>query len=521
MRTPVQAHRPPSRRRKASIEIYFVLYLSAIILLLGTTPWQRHGGEEELEETVLQLLAPDFRVRAEKAALLYSFIPAGIRLDTAGANLRRDSLNLVTARGRFSSVRFAIVGIEDSSTGETLPPEAHASLLRRDERTALFQWRPSATDRNAVYRVTVVGTAVPLPPENLRPHIQERISEIMERRGAVSDTVTFTVNVFAINDQAALNRMVVLQTPTNRRDSAMMAALDPALGAPSLSADPLSSSMFGQPFELQPATPILPVPGGRTWRNRITMAGNGTFNDLSLNIDPPGISMVSLTPTVVELTGTAPLSGTTRVTLTGTRNSDGRPVSTNFVVRSARIAEPDITESMFVGQSYRLDFTAPELPSENIAVEVIENDQTIVSRTEGRSVITYQPSGPAKVRFVRYFGDQVMETSYAEVRPLPLPSVLKPSTQPGSNEAIVTTVCYGTVANRPNRVRLVVQEGNVQEPEELDSKYDEKNKMMTQNWRLRRRNPNEEFAFRAYALDQRGSGSGKSRMISFSDSFDD
>ncbi len=515
MKTPAQTRVAP-RRRKASIEIYFVLYLSAIILLLGTTPWQKGNDEAELEETILHLLAPDFRVRAEKAALLYSFIPAGIRLDTTGTSLRRDSMNLITARGRFSSVRFTVVGIQDSLTGTTLPPEAHATLARRDDRTTIFQWRTSPTDRNAVYRVTVVGTAVPLPPDDLEPAVRDKIAEIMKRRGTVSDSVTFTVNVFAIDNQAALSKMALLQTPSNRSDASMIAALGPLVPPPATPSDLLSPFGFGQPFEIQPSNPVLPVPGGQTWHNRITLSGYASFNDLNVKVDPPGIKVMSRTPTSIELMGTAPLDGSVEVTVTATRNSDGRPVSTTFVVRSAKLPSPDIVQSMFVGQSYRLDFTAPGLPSENIAVEVVENNKIIVSRDERRSVITYQPEAPGKVRFTRYFDDQFIEASYTDVQPLPLPSVLKPREQAGSGEVTVTTICYGMMGGRPNRTRLIVLEGNVLDPEELDFKYDEKSKTMTQNWRLRRRSASEEFAFKAYALDQRGSSAGKSGLISFS-----
>lgn len=502
-----------SRRRKASIEIYFVLYLSAIILLLGTTPSRNHNEEGELEQAILHLLAPDFRVRVERSALLYSFIPAGIMLDTTGANLRRDSINLVTARGRFSSVRFTIVSIEDSGSGQTLPPEAHATLTRRDERTAIFQWKPSPSDRNAVYRVTVVGTATPLPPSDLKPELRDRISEVLRRHGTVSDSVTFTVNVFALRDQAMVSRMALLQTPTLGSD-------DP--GASGDSADPLMpafpsiSSLFGQQFEMQPLSVRVAAVQGRLWRNRVSLGGNASFADLDLRTDPPGITIVSQTPTLIELSGPAPANGERVVTLTATRRSDGRTGSVSFAVRSATLPSPDIAQSMFVGQSYRLDFSVPDIPSENIAVEVIENDKVIISRNDRRSVITYQPSGPGRVEFVRYVDDQRVDVSDAELRALPLPNLQQQRAQSNNTEVILTTTCYGMVSGLPNRCRLVVQDGNVLDPEQMDQRFDEKNKITTQTWRLRRRDAGQEFTFTAYALDQRGSGTGKSKPMQVS-----
>src|SRR5256885_316307 len=110
-----------TRRRKVSIEIYFVLYLSAIILLLGTTPAHRSTREDQLEEVIRHLLVSDFKVKVDKVALLYSFIPAGVSIDTSGTQLRRDSLNVITARGTFSHVEFKVLAIEDSANGTPIP----------------------------------------------------------------------------------------------------------------------------------------------------------------------------------------------------------------------------------------------------------------------------------------------------------------------------------------------------------------------------------------------------------------
>lgn len=503
--------RPLPRRRKASIEIYFVLYLSAIILLLGTTPSRQHDDEAELEQAILHLLAPDFRVRVEKSALLYSFIPAGITLDTVGANLRRDSMNLVVARGRFSSVRFSIVAIEDSGTGETLPPEAHARLVRRDDRTALFQWKPMPSDRNTVYRVTVVGTAIPLPPADMKPELRKRVTDVMERYGTVSDSVTFTVNTFALRDQSMVRRVALLQTPTLGRG----ADADTSLMASSRAdaADPFS---FGTPFELQTTTLEVPAVQGGIWRNRVTLSGNASFNDLRLQVEPPGVQVTSKTPTMIELSGSAPMTGELPVRITARRDSDGRTGTINFVVRSAKLPPPDIARSMFVGQSYRLDFSAPGIPDGYIAVEVVENDKVVVSRNDRRALVVYQPSASGRVNFIRYLNGQRLDATDAELRPLPLPVVQAPKRQSGSNEVMVTTVAYGMVGGMPNRCRLHVLEGNASDPEQMDLRYDEKSKTTTQIWKLRPRSVGEEFWFRIYALDQRGSGSGKSTPQKYS-----
>ena len=109
-----------SRRFKTSVEIYFLLYLSAIILLLGTTPGS--DPDMELEEAIKDVLAFDFRLKVEKPSLEWRFVPAGMLIDSADrVNLRRDSMNVITAYGSVSDIVPTIVAIEDTLSGEVLP----------------------------------------------------------------------------------------------------------------------------------------------------------------------------------------------------------------------------------------------------------------------------------------------------------------------------------------------------------------------------------------------------------------
>jgi len=147
---------------------------------------------------------------------------------------------------------------------------------------------------------------------------------------------------------------------------------------------------------------------------------------------------------------------------------------------------------------------------------VVENDKVVVSRNDRRALVVYQPSASGRVNFIRYLNGQRLDAMDAELRPLPLPVVQAPKRQSGSNEVMVTTVAYGMVGGMPNRCRLHVLEGNASDPEQMDLRYDEKSKTTTQIWKLRPRSVGEEFWFRIYALDQRGSGSGKSTPQKYS-----
>ncbi|HVZ38495.1 MAG TPA: hypothetical protein VHI13_04405 [Candidatus Kapabacteria bacterium] len=501
-----------TRRRRVSIEIYFVLYLSAIILLLGTTPSQHASREEGLEDVIRHLLASDFRVKAEKAALVYSVIPAGAGVDTTGAMLKRDSINTVTALGTFSSVRFSIVSIEDSASGKPVPT-GRATLLAGGDRSAIFQWAPSATDHDAVYRITVAGTATPLPPENLRPELRDRVNEILQRNGTVSDTVTFTITVFALRDMASIPRVVQQQTMLAARNDSQ---------APTASVPPsalVPPAFAGGPFQLSASQTLLPMPAGSTWSNQINLSGPGSFNDMTLETKGAPTRIAEQSATRLMLTGTTPAAGTSQeITLTATRKSDGQRVSVSFGVRSVA---PDpiatlLPSTLLAGQSYALNFTPAGIESRRVAVEVTDNDRTVVDRSEYRSSMRYVAPESGKVKFARYLDGQLVDQTTVDVRPLPAPSVLRPpTTARDAQEVRITTITYGTLNGQPNRGVLKIKSGNAEEPTIESEDADEQTKQIRQVWRVHRRDRQNEFRFRMYVIDQRGSRLGKSQEVDF------
>ncbi len=500
-----------TRRRKVSIEIYFVLYLSAIILLLGTTPSHRNEREEDLERVVTELLGSNFRVRAERAALIHNIIPASTQLDTNGVLLRRDSINIITAQGTFSSVEFQLVSVTDSSTGRALPSE-RGRLTRRSDRSAVFQWVPSPNDPPGVYRVTVAGIATVVPPPTMPQASRDLVADILRRRGPARDSVTFTVTVFVVTDQAKLTHVIRIQEDARLADSAnaAIAAARPPAAAP-------VGTPPGAPFELSPSELEVTAPQGRPWQTRVTLSGLGSMNDLDIQLGTPGVIISQRTPTAVMLTGTAPTSiGRQTVSLTARRRSDGRAATVSFAVRTVALPPPDVPQQLFSGQTHRLDFTASGIPSERMAVEVSVNGQIVLPRAQGSSVIDFRVPESGQVRFVRYLDNQYLDEATRDIRPLPRPSIpTVPVAQRDAKEVEIRTLSFGSVNGQQNLATLHIKSGNASEPELVRTEPDEKGTRFVQVWRVRRRDAREPFRFKMYAIDLRGSKTGKSEEVGF------
>jgi|GEM_PF-2321187 len=498
-----------SRRRKASIEIYFVLYLSAIILLLGTTPSRHSRREEELEDLIRRMVVSDFKVKVDKAALLYSFIPAGVRLDTSGTNLLRDSVNVVTAHGtNFSNAEFRITAIADSATGESIPID-RATLVRRDDNSAIFQWRPSETDRNAVYRVTVAGIATPVPPPDIQQDLREKINDVL-RGSFVRDSITFTMHVFAISDPAMLRHAQLLQTPRLAGDTG------PAMAGASRIDTLLrtltggqGSTGFGPSFEFRVASQILRQPASTAWRNSVSLQGATSMEELDLAVSGGDAQIAQRGKGFVELYGTTPTDGKDLVvTLTATRRSDKLSIPVTFTVRPTTVTAPTLPELFMVGNTYRLDFSAKGIQDGQIAVEVIENDRSVIDRNEGGATLLYTPSATGRVQFVRYIDGQLIDKFPKKIVPIPLPTISKPVPE-GTDAVLIQTTAYGTVKGQQNQAQLIIDEGEVDDPELLSTKTNDTDKSVTKVWRVRKQRGGQ-IIIQCHAVDLRGSRAGRS-----------
>jgi hypothetical protein len=500
-----------TRRRKLSVELYFVLYLSAIILLLGTTPIIRKGGDEDLEEAIVALSTPDFDVRARRAALLYSFIPTGARLDTNGLKLRRDTVNQIHAYGSFSSVRFDIVSIEDSVSGTRLPMEY--AMLVQNGRSADFLWNPHKVDRDAVYIVTVRATAEPLPRgTNMRPEIREKVAEVLRRRGPISDSVTFTVNLRAVTTQ----EMLVAQLRAQNIDSGLGG--EPMIDTTGFAYDPFNTaSALTGPITTQPSTPVVYALPKNSWSNRVFITGTAANDpDLRFEVKPPSASITTQGQGFIDISGIAPQqTGTQRVTVTTTRISDGQTVSTWFDVKTESIPSPNLPDFLLVGQPRRLDFSIDNVPNQQVAVEVYENDRLVIGQDQRKVTFTYTPSNVGRVRFVRYLNDREVDRAELNAILPPPPKIGEPQ-RIGPNVVQITTYAYGMIDGTPNRAELKVQEGNVGEPKQMSYNYDQNQQASVQVWQLERKRTADPFTFSIYALDRRGSNGGKSLVVPMS-----
>ena len=83
-----------------SVEIYFVLYLSATLLLLSTSPKEKASKtNSKLESALTSMIKGEFRLGVKKAAMIYPILP-GVIKNISTDKLDVDSTNIIEAIGK-------------------------------------------------------------------------------------------------------------------------------------------------------------------------------------------------------------------------------------------------------------------------------------------------------------------------------------------------------------------------------------------------------------------------------------
>jgi hypothetical protein len=206
--------------------------------------------------------------------------------------------------------------------------------------------------------------------------------------------------------------------------------------------------------------------------------------------------------------------GVQTVVVTGV-DSQKRPVETRFTVNSRPLDDPKLPQNFFPEAQYQLDFSSNGVPNPEISVDIFVNGE-LYAKDRPASINFIPPSTARTVRFVRSVGNREFDKFGVEVLPLPVPEISKPVFKKGDDIATVQTTSYGIYKGRPNTAELKVAEGNAEDPE-LVSTQELSGFTHVQTWRIRRHDPDRSFSFSLNAIDQRGSGSGKSRTVEYDD----
>jgi hypothetical protein len=486
-----------ARRRRLSIDVYFVLYLTAIVLLLGTAPLAQDAYQADLEEVIVRLVDTRFSVEVERIGM-YIPLGTGVHLtgSSAGSYMHADTINEVRATGSFRRVRFRILEVVDTLSGVAGDPD-NALLLRQSDSTARFVWTDQDRRQQAVFLVRIEGEATPRIPESVTdPDLRAHVSRILEERNLLRDTAEFYVNVVSLEEIIA----------ELRAEQAPGVSPDVDTAGDSLSPDEVIRRFLQQtPFRslnrfaavvLQPQ--IYSNPSGR-WTQRVVISG---VDPESVSVaSPSGVRIVGRTATSIDVSSTSPATGTHSIRLK-LRADEDEAVTVEFEVRSVSVDRPSVPATIYAGTGYDIDLRMNQIDAGRMTIDIVENGA--IRREGAEPRFRYTPSASAgNGEFVLYVDGERFDSYRFSISQIPNPELVL--LRDHGDSVVVQSVSWGEHGGRWNRSIVAIKAGqNAGEPQLIDEEIDSHNYRIRRTWSVRRldRSRSADLLLRAY--DQRG-----------------
>lgn len=465
----------PTRRRRM-IDVYFILYLAALLLLL---PNKREKATEADPSLLRKILASRFFIQPEKTTLSCQLISSASGTPQI---ISLDSLNILYSSGEVNNIHYEFQ-ITDASQQQMIAVSAQKGSVgkfsvQEDSRlgTARFLWSPDISyRRNKIFTVQVIATAKPMIPASITdPALKEKLERLLREDSSLDTARTsFTINVFFLDSGPVANND---STTTDSTKTPGGATLPPTNGNPALAQNrinnpPLPTFRPVEPgdFELTAETKVLDVLPFQQWENTIWAYGSDyNFRRDSRNspkvtpfhdptADRRGTALLAdMQDNKVRIRGTAPGNGVMTVRVSTTRSSDNKEKTAQFTVRATPIQKPEIPPKMNPGIQYTLDPRFPMLTNQDTKAILSESgkERFSTSRQGERFVFSPREADIGKTFVLeRYInGNRIGESYQITVEDFPAPEILEIS--PQNKIILVRTRSFGQVGGLDNRVTL-------------------------------------------------------------------
>lgn len=470
-------------KRRKSVEIYFVLYLVALVLLMpDSKDASLRPGTDALAPVRIELF-PE-KIRLECAIQRDSSGPVKI--------LSADSINIIRFSPALNTMRVRAT-IEDVENGQmltiddSLPQQStFASVKVSPERGIIsFRWSPLlASFSSRTFRVTLQVSGVPIAQDD-------------EQAQAVGQT-QFVLTTIVNNQQPP--QVIVLGGRVDTlvmRDTAMSRQFTESLSSE---------------FWIEPARTMIMAAAGKEWNNRITIGGADPARDLQSlpTVRVVGGAQIELSRYIEQRTlivkGKAPVNGNSVIEVLATR-TDGKQTRQTFTVQTVTTAIPRVPEIAYPGVEIVID---PLLPSVESARAVITDGSRELSSSSS-GLVRYKPlildTGKVLV-FERTIDGQTDYSSNIYVRAFPSPIIreVRRGNDPDTKTISVQFFGQDRTANRPS---LKIIDGNIASLRKLAGNLrPADNQKPVVSWievfEVTRKDPNRPFVFRVQAYDERG-----------------
>lgn len=473
-------------KKRRVIEIYFVLYLAALILLI---PGRDSDDFEKLDDNSNVFNLP-YSIKPEKSTLI-----CRMALDSNGLNiLSIDSINTIFFTGNAKSVSYEFL-VESKPLGQRIilatndnkQTKLFKIVENEKSQTASFIWEPPKNLRSSTtYLVNVIAE---ITPEN---------SEL----APIEVKTQFSLIVYFYEQQYAINSI-------NDND---LALADSQYFA---SIQRYNTPVPSGNIILEPSKNKVRSIAYENWENTIFILGLNPLNDLKKN---PELSIdlshsnnggtakiLNIYHNSIKIGGVTPGFGSMKVSLNVVRSYDSQEAEVNFNVVPQAIEKPLFSEIMYPEREYTIKPNLPLTSTETRAILKKDNKSVAISK-QGED-FTYTPlrSDIGKVLRLELYVDgniygQIYEISVEDYPKPVIVNIIKES----NNKVKIQTRAHGTYKGERNYIKKLEIQGNA-EAFELrgDAYYNSDENYYIQFFEVKPDNPSNRFQFSVEALDLR------------------
>jgi hypothetical protein len=485
-------------RKKRIIEIYFVLYLAALILLIPSKKDLHVNNNYNSGEKVFQL---PFSLKSEKTALNALF-----KVDSSGIKIISiDSLNTIYYTGNVKNAKFEFE-IEDKSFNQSYILNNHNNIQSKffqffdntDNQSATFKWLPPLNEiRNRTFLVTVTAKA---------------ISKDSATYGSIlEDKLQFGINISFITGEKDLQLITNSgnNPPNNQSNSLAVNQI------PQTQVITQTSNVF-----LMPREEVVKSIAYSQWENEITIIGLNPKDlrkqpDIRIVREPNqniggSAKILGFTDNTIKLGGETPGYGSMKIIINMIRHSDGYETSREFKVTTELIDEPKFESIMYPGVKYIIEPKMPILSNQKIIVNLTGTDGKIYASSSNGGVFSFTPSlsdTGKTVHLTRLIDGNLYGQKYTiRINYYPNPEISRVVEQ-SINQIRIYTNSYGIFNNSENLIQKIeIIEGNIKYREIIGAQQapDNKQFIYKQVFEITPTDNGKPFRFKIKVVSQNG-----------------
>lgn len=474
-----------SIKKRRMVDIYFVLYLAALVFLLPSPKDKITPVENDNNNVVDQ----PFFLYPEKTSLLCTVtlennVPKIISLD---------SINTIYYSGQVEDVFYEFLVIDKISNERLVlsSDNIESGYFRIEEksfqRSAEFIWKPSLSNlSNKTYNVEIIATA--------------------KTKGLTGDeTTTLRAKTkFSVN-------LIYLNPVINPIDSQSIAGLNQV--------DSIRNSGFqtNVPAEvlLQIPNPLIESFANEKWNAKVFLNGFitrdvQTILPLKIIREPEnngGSAEISdVTNSIFTISGRTPYAGKMKVEIALVRKLDRKTVSVQIVISPKTIKPPQYEKEMYPEIKYTIKPNLPFIQGQDIKAILREQSRERVVVQDGAPFDFVPEASDTGKAFIleRYINNTLRDKYTIYVRNFPDPQIVRIGSEE-RRKVKLETRSFGFFMGRENFIKLLEIDGNARYYQKFGSNQDNKsNYSFTQIWEIIPKNPDEPFKFKVRAIDQRG-----------------